>query len=99
MSRMEHSDRRLARRNKERASPRRPPRPTEANVSDRPDGDAELDAEMPEPTRAELLELITGELRKSFLAAIKAGASREELRRLLDQRRTALEERHSDPDG
>jgi hypothetical protein len=99
MSRMEYFDRQKARCAKDRADPPRPLRPSEANVSNRPDGDAETDALVPEPTRAELLELITGELRKSFAAALEAGASREELRRLLDQRRRALEVRQSDPDG
>jgi hypothetical protein len=49
--------------------------------------------------RAELLELIGGELRKSFEAALEAGAAREDLCRTLNRRRKALEEQHSDPDG
>ena len=44
-------------------------------------------------TRAEFLELITGELRKAWTEAIRSGADPAELRRLSEQRREALEER------
>jgi hypothetical protein len=105
MSRMTKICRRLMRRGIDWAAPRRPA--TEASVSDRPDGDrsalrepsTDSGAEAPDPMRVELLELITGELRKSFAAAIEAGASPEELRRLLDERRKAIEERPPDADG
>jgi len=50
-------------------------------------------------TRTELLEIITGELRKSWAAARQAGAGSEELRRLLEERRKTLKHRPNGPDG
>jgi hypothetical protein len=80
-----------------------PSLPMEAPMDNQPDDDVRgRSPDHPEhldPTRTELVELITGELRKSWDTAREAGASPEDLRRLLDERRKALEERADDPDG
>jgi hypothetical protein len=103
MSRMNYCDRRTFRRGINQANKRRPLRPTEAFVNDRPDdpgpGPASRGSEMSDETRAELLEFITGELRKAWTKAIRSGADPAELRRLIEQRRKALEERPDEPDG
>jgi hypothetical protein len=105
MSRMDFSPRRRPHRNKGAASAPRPERPTEACVTDRPDGDdppgrsADDEAGAFEQSHTELLEIITGELRTSWAAARQAGAGPEELRRLLEERRKILKDRSGDPDG
>jgi hypothetical protein len=105
MSRMDSSAPRRPRRGRGATSARRPARSMEARVTDRPDGDppGRPPADRPvtlEPSHIELLEIITGELRTAWTAARQAGASPEELRRLLEKRREMLDEdRSGDPDG
>jgi hypothetical protein len=54
---------------------------------------------MPEQTRVDLVELLATELRRAWTAAVADGADPEELRRLMEERRKALEDDTDDPDG
>jgi hypothetical protein len=81
-----------------------PSLPMEAPMDHQPDGDVPSRSPDHHPehldhTRTELIELITGELRKSWDTAREAGASPEDLRGLLDERRKAMGKRADDPDG
>lgn len=73
-------------------------------MNERPDDDSpglpgNGPAEMPEQTRVDLVELLATELRRAWTAAVADGADPEELRRLMEERRKALEDDTDDPDG